>query len=279
VCISQVMRAHPLYLRAEAAAAGPGADPETVWKAAFRKALDAVEDKVLVLQKYRAGEARLPDGVVDRVVASILENEYDGNRRNLLAELAERKTTYEEWRKEQEENVILNSMRALHVNGNAVVSPTEVAAEYERVKDSRYHSAGKVRVYLAATKSREAAEGFLARLAAGEDFGALAKELSSESHADRGGDCGAVEPEEEFAPAICDALAGLAEGGTSDPIEIGSLFYVVRRGESTEAGTVPLADAYSALRAEILARKREEAFRTWVGRLRAAADVRETLPY
>ena len=279
ITIGDVSREMPRWMREEVATARPGADPRDLWRSAFRKALSALEDKTLVLQKYRASDVRIPEHAVDRAVASVLENRFDGNRQRLLADLAERKLSWEEWRRGMEEEIIVASMKNLYVDGNAAVSPNEVTREYERLRDERYSRPARVRVRLAALPGDEAAASFLARLRAGESFAELARALSTESHAAQGGDCGLVTPEDEFAPAICAALAALPEGGVSEPVAIGSQRYVVMRGETEEAGLKTLSEVWDELRAELVARRKDELFRIWIGHLRDAADIREFLPF
>lgn len=279
ITIGEVVRELPRWLKEEMDAAPAGADTRTLWHKAFRRALSALEDKTLVLQKYRAGDMRIPEHAVDRAVASILENRFDGNRQRLLADLSERKLTWEEWRGEMEEQLIVASMRNRFVDGNATVSPNEVSKAYGRLKDERYSRPARVRVHLAALPGDESAATFLARLRAGESFETLARTLSSEAHASSGGDCGMVVPEDEFALPICAALAALPEGGVSDPVPIGDLRYVVMRGESEEAGEQSLAEVWDELRAELLTQRKEELFRAWTGHLRDAADIREFLPF
>ena len=74
---------------------------------------------------------RLPAHAIDRFAAEILQTRFNGNLQELQKELSARNLTYAEWRSQQEEAMIVSAMRQMFVNGNASVSPNEVAQAYE----------------------------------------------------------------------------------------------------------------------------------------------------
>ena len=279
ITIGDVLREQPRWLRDEVAAAPRDADPAALWATAYAKALRALEDKELVLQKYRSGDMRVPPHAVDRAVSSILENRFDGNRQALLADLSRRKLGWEEWRSSLEEEIIVSSMKNAFADGSATVSPSEVARAYETLKAERYSTPERVRVFLAALPGEAEAEAFAARLRDGADFATLARAHSTDSRAAAGGDCGLVTPRDEFAPALAAAVEALAEGGVSQPVELGGKHYIVRRGETVAAGSRPLQEVWEELRKELLEKRRAELFDAWTGHLRDAADIREFTPF
>lgn len=281
VTIAEVMRQLPPYLEDLRHERGRSSDSEALFKEAFRLALDDLENKTLVLQKYYAGDQRIPPHAVDRQAAEVLENRFHGNYAELQAELARSRMTYTEWKKSLEERLIVFTMRASYAAGVSRVSPAEVTKAYEERKDE-FSTPAKIHVKLIAVPAADtnAVAECTRRLGeAGEDFSAVARELSKDSRAKDGGDYGMIAPAEEFAPALADVIAKMKKDSVSEPVPVGSSVYWLWRGEATEAVVTPLEQAWDKLENTLLEEKRDAAFKTWIGRLREKADIRETLPF
>jgi len=276
IAFSEVVREVPLHAEALRAEGAAPADPEALFRAAFRRALDEAEDRVLVLQKYEQGEMRLPEHAIDRYAAEILQTRHGGNLQELQRQLAARNMTYAEWREDLQQRMIVASMRQTFVDGSAAVSPNEIAAAWEArraelSRPARMH----LRVVSVPAADTNAVASFAARLAAGEAFAAVAADLAP----GQDGDYGFVGGDNALAPMFMDAAAALADGAAAGPLELAGKAYFLHRIESEEARTVPLAEAWEDLREDLLAARRRELFKTWTGRLRAAASIRETLPW
>jgi parvulin-like peptidyl-prolyl isomerase len=87
---------------------------------------------------------------------------------------------------------------------------------------------GSIRLRLIRVRTRQAAEDALKRLNAREDFATLARALSTDSSAGRGGDLGHVVPA-DLAEPLRSAVTRLAPGETSGVVETTRGFVLVRR--------------------------------------------------
>lgn len=87
---------------------------------------------------------------------------------------------------------------------------------------------GELRLSLLRVATREEAEEVLRRLAAGEDFAALARERSTDPSASRGGALGLIRPA-ELAEALRSAAASLAVGAHSAALETPAGYVILRR--------------------------------------------------
>ena len=276
ITFSEVVRDVPLHAEALRAEGAAPADAEALFRAAFRRALDEAENRELVLQKYEQGEMRLPEHAIDRFAAETLQTRHAGNLQELQRQLAARGETYAEWREGLQKQMIVMSMRQTFVDGHAAVSPNEIAAAYEArraefSRPARMH----LRVVSVPAADTNAVAAFAARLAAGEGFGAVAADLAP----GQDGDYGFVGGDNALAPLFMDAAAALADGAAAGPLELAGKAYFLHRIESEGAKTIPLAEAWETLRSDLLAARRRELFRAWTGHLRAAASIRETLPW
>jgi arylsulfatase A-like enzyme/tetratricopeptide (TPR) repeat protein len=87
---------------------------------------------------------------------------------------------------------------------------------------------GQVRLGLLRVATREEAEDLARRLAAGEDFAALARAHSTDPSASRGGDLGLVRPE-ELAEPLRSAAATLSAGAHSAVLETSAGYVILHR--------------------------------------------------
>ncbi|HJQ84469.1 MAG TPA: SurA N-terminal domain-containing protein [Candidatus Binatia bacterium] len=183
------------------------------------------------------------------------------------------------------------------------VKPTdgEIAEYYELHKDERFTEPEQVRARHILVKApadaeakaaaRKKASDLLARVKAGGDFAALAKQSDDPGSAANGGDLGLF-PRGRMTPAFEKAAFDLAPGTVSDLVETPFGFHVIKVEEHREGGTKPL----DAVRDEIvatlgkersfeLARKQAEADRRKLARGTAFAEavaprpVQETPPF
>ena len=113
-------------------------------------------------------------------------------------------------------------------------------------------------------ETREEAEAVLERLDGGEDFAALAEELSQDpGSAQAGGDLGWF-PRGVMAPEFEEPAFSLSPGEISDVVETTFGFHIIEVEER---------DDNRELEPDILAQKRQEAFQVWLADLEAAATI------
>jgi peptidyl-prolyl cis-trans isomerase SurA len=113
------------------------------------------------------------------------------------------------------------------------------------------------------------------RIAAGEDFGELAKQTSEDGTAARGGDLGWISPGDTV-PEFERVMNSLKDGELSQPIQTPFGWHLVqvleRRNEEMSADRRKLA-----ARQTVRARKADEAFQDWLRQTRDRAFVENRL--
>lgn len=279
VTLSDVREVMPPYLDAARREMVAGRDPEALVRAAFTNALREVEDRRLVVQKYWAGQTRLPEYALERAAAERVEKLYGGDLHALQLQLAREGRTYSEWKERLEEHLIVTSMRQLYVDANVRVSPADVMRAWET---RRNEFAPKARIHVAMAVfpagDTEATSAFLARVAAGERFEALVANPTDAERVLGAGDYGLIDPSSELSPAFASTVLALRDGKTSPPIVVGDYQYVLCRVASEKVSEPTLAEAWDRIEQTLWSEASESLFHSWIGHLRERAAIREFLP-
>ena len=124
----------------------------------------------------------------------------------------------------------------------------------------------------------KAAQGAEARAKKGEDFTALAKELSEEPGAkESGGDLGFF-PKDRMVPEFAEAAFSEKVGEVSNPVRTQFGWHVIKVTEKKPAGTLPYDEVKSQLMTYLKSKKQEEAAQEVLKSLRDSAKIENTLP-
>lgn len=254
-------------------------DPRAVYRVAFTNALAELENRRLVVQKYREGDLRMPDYAVDREAAANVERLYGGDMHALQLELGREGRTYSEWKADLEESLIVRMMRQTFVNGSVHVSPAEVVRAWE-TRRSDYVPAARIHVAIAVFPAgdSEATAAFLGRVAQGEKFEALVAEPSDEERILGAGDYGWIDPAAELAPAFASTVLALRDGKASPPVVVGDHQYVICRVASEKVAEPTLAEVWDRIEEDLWTKASDALYRDWVAGLRQGAAIREFLP-
>ena len=124
----------------------------------------------------------------------------------------------------------------------------------------------------------KAAQGAEARAKKGEDFTALAKELSEEPGAkESGGDLGFF-PKDRMVPEFAEVAFSEKVGEISDPVRTQFGWHIIKVTEKKPAGTLPYDEVKSQLMTYLKSKKQEEAAQEVLKSLRDSAKIENTLP-
>ena len=262
--------------RAELAATGGSKE---AFREAYRKTLENLIDRKLILKAAAQKKMDMQPWVVDNREREIVNEFFDGDRNNLIEALEEMHQTYAEWRTTIREDLMVAAMRWQIVERNVSPKPTEIRAEYDRNKAS-YSVPGSTTVSVILLKPWEGdgedprGEEIIAELDEGAPFAELAKLYSSDSHASDGGVWKDVDPQDVFRPEIADVIAKLAVGEHSPVIDLDGWGFVVRKDSEVVASVRSFEEAYNDVAAAVRKSLSEKAYNEWIARLRADAFIK-----
>lgn len=220
--------------RAEAERRGERPDMEALRKEAQD---ELVDERVLVTHAREAG-AKIEEGELDRVVASVAAQ----NRLSLpqlLERLKQDGTDVKRFRENMRDQMLIERVRDAEVLRRIRVSDGEID---KLLEERRQEAAAKAPLNLAqilipvpegaSTEQRETrrreAEGALRRVLGGEDFAAVARELSQDGNRSGGGEIG-LRAADRLPDVFVAAVAGLANGQIRPTlVESGVGFHVLK---------------------------------------------------
>lgn len=247
----------------------------------YKATLNALIDRKLILAAAIKTKMQLQPWAVESQVREIVVKNFDGDQTKLHNLLAERKISFEEWKKNLEEDLKINAMRYQQVEKRVTPTPTEVRAEYEANK-GRYQTENAVAVsMIILDPPKEGDESVEARAAkvmealkSGTSFAALAKLYSKDAKASNGGSWGKVNPEDVFRKEIVTALGTLKPGEVSPLVKLDDYGYIVRKDEQQDARLLTFEEAAPYVESRLRMRQAEKLYADWMERLRREAFIK-----
>jgi parvulin-like peptidyl-prolyl isomerase len=170
-------------------------------------------------------------------------------------------------------DVIMKTLCDNYVWPDITPSDKDVEKYYEEHKENEFTSPLEVRVAYIVVATEDEAKAVQARIAAGEDFEKIARELSMDkSSAMHGGRIGWIKAG-QLLPAVEERTFKLPIGGIDGPIVTPEGAFVVRVLDRNEPKVIPLDRARGTAVRSLVKQRQNEAYQTWAKALRERADV------
>lgn len=258
-----------------------GADLRARLTRAYDETLNSIVARYLVLDRYEEDERKLPEWFVEQRAENFIRETFSGDRSELMEALAKERLTYDEWRKQMEQQLIVTQMRTASVSQYINVSPENMREYYNTHSDE--FAAPKTMSFRmimlrkdrqsSREENRHAAVAVLNRLQEGEDFSVVARQVSEGVHADEGGDWGWVEPKILKGELVA-AIGTLQPGEISELIETEGEHYVLKLEGRRESSLLPFREAQPLIESTLRREYGEKLYDEWIERLRRNAYVR-----
>jgi parvulin-like peptidyl-prolyl isomerase len=265
----------------EAEMAARGLDPkgEVVIRSVLQRAIDS---RLLAQEAARRGIE--PNTTrIDAKMAKMAEGA--GGRAKLEAELVKSGITYSQLLSTVRQADLVQTLVENEIAATTPLTPEDVSAYYNEHL-ARFKNQDKIhaRHILFLVKSgdspaqkqaaREKAVAAHARAVAGEDFAALAIELSEGPNAFKGGDLGFT-ARGQMVEAFDEAVWVLEVGEISEVVESHLGYHVIKVEEIVIGSTVPLDEARPVVEDLLRQQRTSAVLSRLVTELKASADIRE----
>lgn len=240
-------------------------------------AINDLVDRQLVLQEFEKNKFQVPEFVIDGQIASIIRDQFGGDRQAFIRTLQAQNFTIQRFRKMEKERWIVQQMRARSVKVSPIVPPGKIEAYY-KANAAQFSQPEELKLRMIVLKSGNAdskkiADDIRAKMKTGGDFGKLAEAYSEGAAKENGGDWGWIQ-KNTLNESLSTPAFALKTGQVSDNVEVGDNLYLLyaeaRRGGSTK----PLAEVRKDIANKILQETRQEAQEKWIQGLRSKAFVK-----
>lgn len=181
--------------------------------------------RAALIREFRAdGSRAIPESYVDNAIADEIAERFGGDRAKFLEHLRAQNKTIGDYRRDVEENIIhsymRNQQRQAQAGGGGAANAPKAAADHVADAEPRVHL--RLIQLTRAPKETDAAlqaraDKVLERFRAGERFESLARELSGDIRAAKGGDWG-WQKRADFRPEFATIAFGLNKGEVSAPV-------------------------------------------------------------
>src|SRR5205814_1052419 len=176
-----------------------GEELVTKIKEARAEALKDLIDRQLIVQAFKKEGYQIPDHYLDQRVQDIIRENFNGDRNTFIKTLQAQTFTLGEFRKMENEKMIVQAMRHKNVEVNTMVSPTKIQ-DYYRTHTTEFTSKEQVKLRMIMVPAgpdragqKAMAEEILSKLVNGAEFDRMAQIYSEDSTRDLGGDWGWVD--------------------------------------------------------------------------------------
>ena len=239
-------------------------------------------DRVLIVKEfYKDEKRRVPASYIDNQLAETIITQFDGDRSKYLAYLRSRGISQKDYRREIEEDMIYSYMRQQQVKTGSTVSPVRIEAFYNENKE-RFNQEDSVHLRLIQvarapedtdSSLRTKAEGIVAELSAGADFGDLARKYSQDSRKGKGGDWG-WQRRSDLRKEFSEVIFALKKGEKSEPLVTPEGAFLFFAEDRKYAGVLPIDEVRPEIEKALIQQGSRKATERWLEKLRRNAYVK-----
>lgn len=245
----------------------------------YRNALDQIVDMRLLVQEVKArkipGDEQMADSQLQGIRSRFPSEEA------FKQALAAENTTAEKLKGDLLTQSGINKLMADEQAGAPDVTDADVKTFYDQNPD-KFKRPEQVRAShilfktegdaAAKKKARAMAETVLKEAKGGKDFGALAKQHSSDGSAPQGGDLGFFE-KERMVPEFSNAAFAMQPGQVSDIVESQFGYHIIKVTERKAPETIALDEVAPRVKQYLTQQRRKERADAFVKQLRSKAKI------
>ncbi|WP_338447950.1 peptidylprolyl isomerase [Niallia oryzisoli] len=175
------------------------------------------------------------------------------------------------------ESEIVNYLRIVKLLESKIeITDKEIESYFEENKES-YNQPEQVEASHILVEDEVTANVVKEKLAAGEDFAALAKEYSTDtSNAENGGELGYFS-KGEMAPEFEEAAFSMNKGDISDPVQTDYGFHIIKVTDKKAAKEAELKDYKDEIKQTLFDQELQTEYSTWITEKREKLDIKNTL--
>jgi peptidyl-prolyl cis-trans isomerase SurA len=259
-------------------------DPQ-VFQKKLQEVLDDNTERLiegeLILHDFATSEMyAFPESIIDEQLKAYIKSNFGDDRVRFIKTLQAEGKTYEQYRKEYRDHLIIQEMRYMRNSKQGIISPHKIEVYYvDHQNDFKVESEVKLRMIVLnksaddAGQTRKLAEEILGKIKDGGAFAEMAGVYSQGSQRSQGGDWGWVE-KSVLRKELAESAFVLKPGETSGVIETAEACYLMLVEDTRPEHIRPLTEVRAKIEADLLNLEKNRLQKQWIERLRKKTFVR-----
>ncbi len=241
--------------------------------------LDQLVERQLILHDFNASGYNLPESIIDEAVKDRVRERY-GDRKTLTKTLQAQGMTYERFRQQMRDQIIVEALRSKNISSEIIISPHKIEKYYNE-HSTNYMVEDQVKLRMIVlnktgesdTETLKLANDIEAKLKDGADFKEMASVYSQGSQRAQQGDWGWVQ-RSVLRKELSDVAFTLKSGERSSVIETPKACYLMLVEDTKPAHIRPLSEVRDEIEKNLLVDERARLDRQYTDKLKKKTFVR-----
>jgi len=249
----------------------------------FKKKLDDLREeslkqlveRQLILHDFAAAGYNLPESIIDEAVKDRIRDRY-GDRKTLTKTLQAQGMTYERFRQQMREQIIVEALRSKNISSEIIISPKKIERYYnEHATNYQVEDQVNLRMIVlnkpieADTEQKKLADDIIVKLKEGANFTEMAKVYSQGSQRDKS----AYWTRSSLKKELADVAFTLKAGEFSPVIETPKTVCILLVEENKPAHISPLAEVRDEIEKNLLVEERARLDKQYTDKLKKKTFV------
>jgi peptidyl-prolyl cis-trans isomerase SurA len=246
---------------------------------AVKLGLDQLTDHQLILHQFQTDGYNLPESIIDQYVQEEVVSRY-GDRATMTRTLQTNGVTYEKFREQMRDELIIHLLTEKNVSSALIISPHKIEEYYTANQDKyKVEDQVKLRMIILNTAGKDPARvhergvEILAKINDGVPFADEATLESEGSQKREGGDWGWVH-RGELMKELDDMAFTLKAGEKSPVIDTPDACYIMLVEEKKQTHFKPLTEVRDEIEQTLQSEEQTRLQKQWIDRLRKKTFVR-----
>lgn len=243
--------------------------------------LQNIIDRILIVKEAENLGLMIPASYIDQEYDSIIQNDFNGNRRQFLSYLDSLGKNADSYREEVRKNLIVNIMRSRQRENLAQVSPEKIEEYYINNKIRFYQPAmiHLKQIILIAENNQtveetiKQGEAIVEQLSLGQSIQQLANQYGNKQYNRPNGDWGWVR-REDLRSELVEIAFQLKAGEYTKPIQIDNAVFILYAEAIKESMIQPISEVRDIIENLLSQTIIKETTDNWLGKLREKAFIR-----
>jgi peptidyl-prolyl cis-trans isomerase SurA len=247
---------------------------------ALHENLQFLMNQQLILREFERAGYKIPESIIDQSVQERIRSKF-GDRVTFTKTLQAQGMTFEQFRKQVRNQIIIGAMQHNFVSEAPIISPQKIQIYYaEHQEQFQVGDQVKLRMIVLNKpinddngQTKGMAGEVLAQINEGAAFDQMASVYSQGSQAGQGGELGWAETK-ILRPELLKVASALNLGGHSGVVEASDGYYIMLLEDKQAAHVKPLKEVRAEIEKNIAADERAKLEKQWIEKLKNKTFVR-----